>query len=92
MILTPERTPAEIAQLYPGHLHMNILPRLQNQGVGSMLLEKWLEVARRRGVRAVHIGVNRLNARGIRFWRGRGFHEISIAQSESRTLWLGRHL
>jgi GNAT superfamily N-acetyltransferase len=90
MIFNPERTPAEVAELYPAHLHMNILPRLQGQGVGSKLLDNWLEVARSRGVEAIHVGVNRANAEAARFWRRRSFVEIPAGQPEGRKLWMGR--
>ena len=41
----PERTPTNIAQEYPAHVHLNMLPRRQNQGLGAMLFEAWLELA-----------------------------------------------
>lgn len=90
MIFHPERTPAQVAEPYPAHLHMNLLPRLQNRGVGSKLLDNWLEVARSRGVEAVHIGVNPANTDAIRFWGRRGFVEIPLGQLQGRTLWMGR--
>jgi GNAT superfamily N-acetyltransferase len=89
MIFNPERTPERVVELYPAHLHMNLLPRLQNKGVGSTLLANWLTLAQDRGVEAVHIGANRANANAIRFWRGRGFDEIPTGQPEGRTLWMG---
>jgi GNAT superfamily N-acetyltransferase len=92
MIFHPERTPVQVAAPYPAHLHMNILPRLQNQGVGSKLLHIWLEAARGRRVEAVHVGVNRANTSATRFWGRRGFIEIPMGQSEERTLWMGRKI
>ncbi|WP_216847072.1 GNAT family N-acetyltransferase [Granulicella sp. L60] len=90
MIFHPERTPAQVVELYPAHLHMNILPRLQNRGVGTRLLGKWMEAARGRGVEAVHIGANRANTEAVRFWSRRGFGEIAAGQLKGRTLWMGR--
>ena|ERR1700761_2406331 len=90
MIFHPERTPVQVTELYPAHLHMNILPRMQSQGVGSKLLDNWLEAVRNRGVEAVHVGVNRANTNASRFWGRRGFIEIPMGQLEGRTLWMGR--
>ncbi len=89
MIFHPERTPTQIVEDYPAHLHMNILPRLQNRGVGSKLLDDWLNMARSRGAEAVHVGVNRANLDAMRFWRRRNFDEVRTESPEGRTLWMG---
>jgi GNAT superfamily N-acetyltransferase len=65
---------------------MNLLPRTQRRGVGSTLLAAWLE---RVGAQAVHVGVNRGNSGGARFWAARGFEELPVPE---RTLWMGRAL
>jgi GNAT superfamily N-acetyltransferase len=84
MIHHPAATPSEVSARYPAHLHMNLLPRTQRQGVGSTLLDVWLETV---GPRAVHVGVNRANAGGARFWAALGFEALPVA---GRTLWMGR--
>ena len=84
MIHHPARTPSDVTARYPAHLHMNLLPRTQRQGVGSKLLGIWLETV---GRRAVHAGVNRANVGGARFWAARGFEELPVP---GRTLWMGR--
>jgi GNAT superfamily N-acetyltransferase len=63
----PERAPRDVVDTYPAHLHLNLLPGTQGQGVGVMLLKAWLELASERGATAVHIGVNRANLRALRF-------------------------
>jgi hypothetical protein len=45
----PEQTPTNIAQEYPAHMHLNLLPRLQHPGLGALLLQARLELARDRG-------------------------------------------
>ena len=92
MIFQPERTPAAIVADYPAHVHMNLLPRLQDKGVGARLLASWMSVAQGRGVKAIHVGVNRANGKAIRFWRRRNFQEIPTGQPERRTLWMGLSL
>ena len=86
MIHHPAKTPSAVALQYPAHLHMNLLPRMQRRGVGSALLDAWLDKV---GAQAVHVGVNRANAGGVRFWAARGFEELP---APGRTLWMGRAL
>lgn len=83
----PEAVVAEC----PGHLHMNLLPRLQRQGVGTRLLERWYEAAREAGAVRVHVGVNPGNAGGLAFWQRAGFERIALpVEGTARAVWLGR--
>jgi GNAT superfamily N-acetyltransferase len=91
MIHHPEATPPEVALRFPAHLHMNLLPRLQRQGIGSQLLGIWLRAVAMRGATAVHVGVNRSNERACQFWTGHGFADLQ-ATSPGRTRWLGRRV
>lgn len=90
MIHHPERTPTNIAQKYPAHIHLNLLPRVENQGLGAMLFRAWLDLARDRGAPAVHVGVNRANTRALRFWARRGFNPLTADSGAARTAWMGR--
>jgi len=91
MIHYPERTPPAVANRYPAHLHLNLLPRLQRRGLGSKLLDTWLDAAQRRGARAFHVGVNRANTGAILFWRTQGFEPLTLdGPADGRTLWMGR--
>ncbi len=94
MIHHPRRTPAEIVAAYPAHLHMNLLPRAQRQGIGRSLLDLWLLTARRSGVTNVHVGADAQNHRALRFWEKCGFERIGevLPPAESGQIWLGRHL
>ena len=92
MIHAPEPTPKSVSEGYPAHLHLNLLPRLQGRGVGSRLLRDWLSLARDRGARAVHVGVNHENRRGLVFWARRGFAALTVDGGPSRTVWMGRSL
>lgn len=91
MIHHPAATPVEIAARYPAHLHMNLLPRLQRRGFGSLLLGTWLAAARTRGARSFHVGVNRMNAGALHFWEAQGFAALTFdPATASRTCWMGR--
>lgn len=81
----PERVPRSIAGAYPAHLHLNLLPRAQGHGVGSALLQAWLDLAERP---AVHVGVNAVNSRAIAFWSARAFRVLE--GPAGRTIWMGR--
>jgi len=85
----PTPTPAAVARLYPAHLHMNLLPRLHRQGVGTMLFERWTALARARGATALHVATNRANAGSVVFWRKMGCGDLD-GLPEGRTLWMGR--
>ena len=90
MIHHPVPTPVEIATRYPAHLHMNLLPRLQRRGVGSLLLGTWLSAARAREARSFHVGVNGMNRGALRFWSAHGFSALALkAGIEGRTRWMG---
>lgn len=90
MIHHPTRTPAGIADRYPAHLHMNLLPRVQRSGLGAKLFEKWRGIAAEYGVKGIHVGVNRANKRAIRFWGKIGFAELSLeGDAKGRTVWMG---
>ncbi|SDR49247.1 GNAT family N-acetyltransferase [Pseudovibrio sp. Tun.PSC04-5.I4] len=88
MIHVPEKTPEQISICFPAHLHMNLLPVIQGQGMGALLLDTWMRCAKRHGVAAVHVGANAKNAKAIRFWQKHGFSEIDALAS--RTAWMGR--
>lgn len=88
----PEQAPLELAKSHPAHLHMNLLPRIQGQGVGPKLLKLWFGKARELGTTAVRVGANTQNQGAIRFWKNQGFKTLDGADalSPSRHIWLGR--
>lgn len=69
----PGDNPADIVAQYPAHIHMNLLPRLRGQRVGTGLLQLWIAQARAAGVSGIHLGASPSNAGGIAFWRHSGF-------------------
>jgi len=68
----PERTPRRIAEPYPAHLHIDLLPRLQGQGLGRAMIDRWRAAI----ARPTHLGVGSRNERAVRFYRAVGFREI----------------
>jgi ribosomal protein S18 acetylase RimI-like enzyme len=88
----PRRTPEGITDAYPAHLHINLLPRLQGQGVGKRMMERWLETARGLGARGVHLGANVDNTRAIEFYRAQGWMELAPDRASKRTVWMAMAL
>lgn len=87
----PQRAPEQVVELYPAHLHLNLLDRIQERGVGTMLFSEWMALASQQGVGATHVGVNSANTRAVRFWSKRGFDRVKLADDGSgRTIWMGR--
>jgi ribosomal protein S18 acetylase RimI-like enzyme len=70
--------PRRVVTPFPSHLHIDLLPRLQGQGLGRRLIDLWLETAKAMGSRGVHLGVNRANARAIRFYLAYGLDQLDL--------------
>jgi GNAT superfamily N-acetyltransferase len=71
-----ESAPADIVERYPAHLHIDLLPVTQGQGLGRQLIERFTEELRKRGVRGVHLGVDRRNTGAHRFYERTGFTRV----------------
>ncbi|MGG7508938.1 GNAT family N-acetyltransferase [Plantibacter sp. YIM 135249] len=71
-----ESAPADIVERYPAHLHIDLLPVTQGQGLGRQLIERFTEELRERGVRGVHLGVDRRNTGAHRFYERTGFTRV----------------
>lgn len=87
-IREPGSNPADIVARYPAHIHMNLLPRLRGQRVGTGLLQLWVAQAREAGVKGIHLGANTANVGGVAFW-SRNFEQLRI---EGRSVWFGMTL
>ena len=73
----------ENAELYPAHLHIDLLPRAQGQGMGRKIMTVFLEKLRTLEIPGVHLGVGKKNPNAIMFYEHLGFqkleeHEFSI--------------
>lgn len=62
---------------YPAHLHNNIAdPWLRGRGIGSALMNAYLDYLRSRGVKGVHLGTTSHNKQAVPFYKSGGFEEI----------------
>ncbi len=84
----PHRSPADLVAQYPAHIHMNLLPRLRGQRIGTRLLDMWVDHARTHDVAGIHLGASASNKGGIAFWTHGGFRPLR----EDSAVWFGMTL
>jgi len=61
---------------YPAHLHIDLLPQAQGQGLGRKLIEMFTDKLREIGITALHLQVGKANPGAIAFYERIGFHLI----------------
>jgi ribosomal protein S18 acetylase RimI-like enzyme len=76
-IHAPFTVPDELTKDYPSHLHINLVPRLQSQGLGRQLMNTLIRALQERGSVGVHFFVWPTNQRAVGFYRHLGFTMIS---------------
>ena len=84
-----DRHPADgsIVDVYPSHLHIDLLPEAQGTGWGRALMEAMHDLLRADGSPGVHLGVSARNTRARGFYAHLGYEELS-ANRLSHTLGL----
>ena len=80
-IHVPLTVPDELAEDFPSHLHINLVPRLQSRGLGRQLMYTLMRALREQGSVGVHFSVWPSNQRAIGFYRHLGFTMISAGGS-----------
>lgn len=65
-----------VGKIYPGHLHIDILPEVQRGGWGHKLMDILLTHLKEKGVKGVHLGVGAGNEKGVNFYKKYGFKKI----------------
>ncbi|MEV4757266.1 GNAT family N-acetyltransferase [Micromonospora sp. NPDC049559] len=78
LLHTPERMLVPELADYPAHLHIDLLPDYQRAGHGRRLVETFVAVLRRKGVRALHVGMVTANRPARPFYDRLGFHVIDV--------------
>jgi GNAT superfamily N-acetyltransferase len=72
----PQHMPRRITELYSAHLHINLLPRMQKQGIGKQLIDRWRTEVLSQGASGAHLAVGTRNARAVAFYSAYGFRQI----------------
>jgi ribosomal protein S18 acetylase RimI-like enzyme len=62
-----------IIDMYPAHLHMNVLPGFQSRGIGQQLLDTFVAAMRARGVPGIHLGTSSANVKAVPFYEKNKF-------------------
>ena len=73
------------SELYPAHLHIDLLPRAQGQGWGRKIMKVFLERLRELGAPGVHLGVGKKNPNAIAFYERLGF--VKLEEWESAVMY-----
>ena len=68
---------------YPAHLHIDLLPPAQGQGLGKQMIQTLAARLREIKVPGVHLGVGARNQNAIGFYAHVGFHQI-----QNYTTWI----
>lgn len=77
---------SEVMERYPSHLHIDLVPRLQGQGVGRRLVDTVISRLQAEGSPGLHLLVGRSNQRAIGFYRHIGFTELPGAGAYTFTM------
>lgn len=68
---------------YPAHLHIDLLPETQGQGLGRRLIDTLLAELARRGVPALHLGMNADNHSAGAFYERLGFTPLASREGST---------
>ncbi|VAX26993.1 hypothetical protein MNBD_IGNAVI01-1420 [hydrothermal vent metagenome] len=66
---------------YPAHLHINLLPETQGQGIGRKLMDQFINKLKELRVPALHLEVGKNNPGAINFYEKMGFQIIKEYES-----------
>ncbi|MDA3860661.1 MAG: GNAT family N-acetyltransferase, partial [Melioribacteraceae bacterium] len=61
---------------YPAHLHIDLLPETQGQGLGRKIMDLFIDNLKCLNVPALHLEVGKANTGAIKFYEKLGFHII----------------
>jgi ribosomal protein S18 acetylase RimI-like enzyme len=89
----PDYFTPEPYEVYPSHLHIDLLERAQGRGYGRRMLEQVMDKLRQRDSPGAHLGVSALNPSAFGFYQRLGFRElIRVGSGKDGCIYLGRKL
>lgn len=74
---------------YPAHLHIDILPEAQGQGLGRKLIDTFTGRLKSLNVAGVHLEVGKNNINALAFYERVGFHQV---KEHENSIVFGMHL
>lgn len=84
----PERMLIAELDDYPAHLHIDLLPRVQGQGLGRQLIETLSDALRARGITGLHLSMDAANTNARAFYDRIGFAELPSSTADAPLLGL----
>jgi GNAT superfamily N-acetyltransferase len=89
----PDYFTPEPYELYPAHLHIDLLPRAQGRGHGRALIETLVAKLAERRLPGVHLGMSASNERAYRFYKKLNFVElVRDGEGNDESIYMGRIL
>ena len=85
---TPERMLLPEVDEFPAHLHIDLLPRLQGQGIGRSLISTLVEALRQRGIHGLHLTMDAANTGAAAFYERLGFTPLGSSSPDEPALGL----
>jgi ribosomal protein S18 acetylase RimI-like enzyme len=82
----PERMLIPELDDYPAHLHIDLLPALQGQGMGRRLIDTLIAELRSRGIPGLHLGMDAANTAARAFYDRLGFVELPSSTADAPVL------
>ena len=74
---------------YPSHLHIDLLPIAQGQGLGNKMMDHFMEYLKEQGSSGVHLGLGIKNERAFTFYKKYGMIEL---ERNDDTIYMGLNL
>ena len=88
-IVHKDATSPTLADNYPSHLHIDLLPAGQGQKLGTKLMTTFLDALKQKKSSGVFLGVDDRNERALVFYEKYGYN---IIQQEPGVIYLGLNL
>ena len=80
-------------EVYPSHLHIDLLPRAQGRGYGRRMVQELMDRLRQRGSPGVHLGMSMGNEAAYGFYVRLGFKELCrVGSGPDGSIYLGQRL
>lgn len=80
-------------EVYPAHLHIDLLERAQGRGFGRRMMGQVMDLLRQSGCPGAHLGVSLLNVPAQGFYRRLGFDElVRVGTPTDGCLYMGKRL
>jgi ribosomal protein S18 acetylase RimI-like enzyme len=80
-------------EVYPAHLHIDLIARAHRQGHGRRMMNEVMNRLRAKGAPGVHLGMAGSNDRAYAFYTSLGFAELCRrGTGDDETIYMGRRL